>query len=201
MALRKASDDVCILCDNDVEYVKDYDKIINRAFAKYPEADVIVFFIKRPERSEPLFKSPKRMGYLSTLKIFSPEIAVRREKVADIQFNEMFGAGAGYIMGEENIFMYECLKRGRKIMYVPEMIAKTRSEESTWFKGYDRDFFVSRGANYAAMSRLFSCILIWQYAIRKKYLYKENISTGDALSAMFAGRREYLSYLKGNKTI
>ena len=95
-------------------------------------------------------------------------------------------------MGEENLFLYECLKRRKKIVYIPQMIAKVRSEESTWFKGYNRDFFVSRGANYAAMSRLYSVILILQFAVRKRSLYKDELGMKDAVLAMFKGRREYL---------
>ncbi len=201
MALSKASNDICILCDNDVEYVDDYDRIIDEAFETYKDADLIVFFIKRPERSGPIFEKPRRMGHLSTMKIFSPEIAVRRSCLKGIRFDEAFGAGAGYIMGEENIFLYECLRRGLKIMYVPRMIARVRSEESTWFKGFDRQFFVSRGATFAAMSRAFSGVLIWQYAIRKRHLYIENLSTKEALSSMYRGRREYLSGRKGNRSI
>ena len=201
MALSKASADICMLCDNDVEYVRDYDSIAENAFGAYPDADVIVFFIKRPERSEPIFDRPKKMGYLSTMKIFSPEIALRKKSIEGLRFNELFGAGAKYFMGEENIFLYECLKRGMKIMYVPKMIAQVRSVESTWFKGYDRDFFVSRGANYAAMSRLFAPLLSWQFALRKRSLYRDGVSTKEALSAMRKGRREYLSYLKGNGNI
>ena len=190
MAIRNASDDVCMLCDNDVEYADDYDRIVNRAFAMY-DADVIVFFIKRPERSEPVFKRPRKMGYLSVLKIFSPEIAFRRKSIEGMKFNELFGAGAKYFMGEENLFLYECLKRGKKIVYVPEMIAKVRDEESTWFKGYNREFFVSRGANYAAMSRAFSVPLILQFAVRKRKLYSENIGMFGAIKEMLRGRREY----------
>ncbi len=199
MAISKASGDVCILCDNDVEYVKDYDRIIDDAFLKYSDADVIVFFIKRPERQRPIFDSPRKMGYLSVMKIFSPEIAFRREGIKGISFNESFGAGAKYRMGEENLFLYECLKRGKKIVYVPEMIAAVRSVESTWFQGYDRDFFISRGANYAAMSRPFSFGLIIQFALRKKALYSDNMSTKEALSAMFCGRKEYLAGIKEDR--
>ena len=192
MALGKASGDICILCDNDVEYVKDYDGIINRAFDTYKDADLIVFFIKRPERGRPVFDRPKRMGYLSVLKIFSPEIAFRRRSITGIGFDERFGAGAKYFMGEENLFLYECLKRRKKIMYVPEMIACVRPQESTWFRGYDREFFVSRGANYAAMSRMFSVILILQFAIRKRGLYIGTTKMTEALRFMFMGRREFL---------
>ncbi len=191
-AIAAASADICILCDNDVEYVDDYDSVIERAFDEY-DADVIVFFIDRPERHVPVFDRPRRMGYLSTLKIFSPEIAFRLSAVKDTRFNELFGAGAKYFMGEENLFLYELLGQGKKIMYVPVMIAKVRDEESTWFKGYNEDFFISRGANYAAMSRVFSIPLILQFALRKKALYSDNMSTMKALSVMFKGRRQYLS--------
>ena len=88
-----------------------------------------------------------------------------------------------------------------KVVYVPKMIAQVRSVESTWFKGYDRDFFVSRGANYAAMTRLFAPILSWQFAIRKRSLYRDTISTKEAIACMRKGRCEYLSNLKGNGNI
>ena len=95
-------------------------------------------------------------------------------------------------MGEENIFLYECLKRGLKIYYEPVKIAKLREEGSTWFTGYDEEFFISRGAGYCAMSRFFSVILILQYAFRKRHLYLDNMSMNRALSCMFSGRRGYL---------
>lgn len=201
MAIGKAGQDICILCDNDVEYVKDYDRIIEEAFDTYKDADVIVFFIKRPERQTPVFDSPKRMGYLSVLKIFSPEIAFRKKSVEDIRFNELFGAGAKYIMGEENLFLYECLKRHKKIVYIPKMIAAVREEESTWFKGFDDKFFISRGANYAAMSRSFSPLLIIQFAVRKRSLYKNDCGMAMAVRAMFEGRREYLGIKKGSTAV
>ena len=75
MAIRNADADVCILCDNDVEYVEDYEKLICDAFDSRPDADIIVFYIKRKEKPVPNFPKEKRMGYFSVLKIFSPENA------------------------------------------------------------------------------------------------------------------------------
>lgn len=192
MAIKESDGDICILCDNDVEYEKGYDKIILDAYGRHPDADVIVFFIKRPERCSPIFDTDKKMGYLSVLKIFSPEISFRKDKISDIGFNELFGAGAKYSMGEENIFLYECLKKHLKIVYVPQMIAKVREEESTWFHGYTKEFFISRGANYAAMSRFFSYVLIIQFALRKKSLFGESFTSLEAAKIMLKGRREYL---------
>ncbi|MCR4806056.1 MAG: glycosyltransferase family 2 protein [Lachnospiraceae bacterium] len=194
MAIEKASGDICILCDNDVEYLPDYEMRIKDGFLRHPDADLIVFYIKRKEKPVPNYPKTKRMGFLSVLKIFSPEIAFKRDSVKGIRFDERFGAGSGrYLMGEENIFLYECLKRGLKIYYEPVMIAVLREEESTWFKGYDRDFFISRGANYGAMSRIFSYVLIWQYALRKRGLYKgDGTRFADALRYMLEGRKEFL---------
>ena len=192
MAIENATGPLCILCDNDVEYVSDYDRMISDAFARHEDADVLVFFIERPERKRPVFDTERKMGYLSVLKIFSPEVAFRKDAISGIAFNELFGAGARYFMGEENLFLYECLKRHKKIVYIPEKIAKVREEESTWFKGYNTDFFISRGANYAAMSRIFSIVLILQFAARKIRLYRKDTGVSGALAAMFKGRSEYL---------
>ena len=194
MALKYADADVCILCDNDVEYVENYETLITKAFADYPDADIIVFYIKRKEKPRPNYPEVRGMDYLSVLKIFSPEIAFRREAVLKngICFDELFGAGAHYYMGEENIFLYDCLKKKMKIMYVPIQIATLLETESTWFSGYDERFFLSRGANYAAMSEWFSIILILQFAVRKRALYQDNLTFRQAIKQMRLGRREYL---------
>ncbi len=192
MAIAHAEAEVCILCDNDVEYVEDYEKRICKAFDSHPNADIIVFYIKRKEKPIPNFPKEKRMGYLSVLKIFSPEIAFRKEAVSDIQFNELFGAGAKYIMGEENIFLYDCLRKKKKIIYLPVQIASLREEPSTWFKGYDEQFFISRGANYCAMTERLSFFLILQFALRKYKLYCESVNCSAAIRLMLKGRREFL---------
>lgn len=191
MAMDQAVSDICIFCDNDVEYVPLYDSIILKAFEKYQDADVIVFYIKRKEKPVPNFPGEKRMGYLSVLKIFSPEIAFRRKNLAEIRFDPRFGAGAKYCMGEENIFLYECLKKHKKIIYVPVKIASLREEPSTWFKGYDKQFFISRGAGYAAMTKSFSSLLILQFALRKQKLYGGDMKLFDAIRYMFMGKKEF----------
>ena len=196
-AIKNADADICILCDNDVVYEDNYEELILNEFDRLPDADIIVFYIKRKEKPKPNYDSLRRMDYFSVLKIFSPEIAFRRESVKDLSFNEDFGAGSDkYIMGEENIFLYDALKKKKKIYYVPVKIATLKEVDSTWFSGYDEKFFFSRGANYAAMSKPFSHILIWQFALRKTALYRDSISTINAIKAMYKGRAEYITSIK-----
>ena len=194
MAIQNADAEVCILCDNDVEYVEGYEQLICDAFERHPEADLIVFYIKRKEKPQPNYPTERRMNYLSVLKIFSPEIAFRREAVlkAGIQFDEMFGAGAKYYLGEENIFLCDCLRAGLKIQYMPVQIATLKETESTWFRGYEDRFFLSRGANYCAMSKRYSLLLILQFAVRKTHEYHKDQKMLQAIKLMLRGRKEYL---------
>lgn len=200
MAIANACADICILCDNDVVYERDYEEKILSAFESHKDADAIVFYIKRKEKPVPNFPKEKRMGYLSVLKIFSPEIAFRRNSIHDFAFIESFGAGSGkYIMGEENLFLYDLLKAKKKIYYLPIKIAELKEVESSWFSGYDDKFFISRGANYTAMTKALSPLLILQFGIRKKNLYSDMMSPNKAIQLMFKGRKQYLKETRKKK--
>lgn len=131
------------------------------------------------------------MSKKDMMRIFSPEIAVRKSLLGGLRFDEDFGAGAEYRMGEENIFLFEAARRGIQRVYIPVKIAETLPNESTWFTAYDRDFYISRGANYEAMDGRLWHILTWQNLIRKRKEYKATISTLDAYRAMKEGRRRY----------
>lgn len=193
LAIDEASDDICIFCDNDVRYTDDAPAVIEDAFRRYPEAGVICFFIERPERHEPVRQSEGIMSKKDMMRIFSPEIAVRRSLLGDLRFDEDFGAGAKYKMGEENIFLFEAARRGIQRIYIPQKIAETLPNKSSWFTAYDKDFYHDRGAGYEAMDGKIWHILTWQNLIRKRNEYKKTISTFDAYKAMKEGRKEYRS--------
>lgn len=200
LAINNADADICILCDNDVEYLPNYKDLILDEFKKYPEYDLIVFFVKRNlPNSKPYFDRVKKMGYYSTCKVLSPEIAFRRKSIVDkeIRFKTQFGAGSKYSMGEENIFLYECLRKGIKVLYVPLQIAKLRVEKSTWFRGYTPKYFMDRGAIFYEMSNSLSPIFILQFAFRKYKIYKKESTMKSALNYMFQGRKQYIRENKG----
>lgn len=196
MAIREAAAlnaERCIFCDNDVLYEDNYEEIIGNAFDRNPDSDILVFFVERPERKEPVLKKEGPLTRLMSMKIFSPEIAFRLSSIKEknLKMDELFGAGAKYGMGEENIFLFDAVRAGLKVTYVPRRIAGTIENESTWFKGYTEEFFINRGAGYYRMSRLMYPFLSLQFALRKRGLYKDSISTPAALKAMEKGRKEY----------
>lgn len=191
LALSLAQDDICIFCDNDIRYEDDAKDKVDAAFLRHPGAGVICFFIEREERKAPIRKNEGRMGDVVRFRIFSPEIAVSRKHIGDLRLNEDFGAGGKYLMGEENIFLFEAKRRKIESIYVPLRIAKTLPNESSWFKGYDRKFFHDRGAGYEAMAKNMWYPYAWQFIIRKRGLYRKEISMLEAYKAMCDGRKEY----------
>lgn len=196
MAIENASSDICILADDDLEYVYNYKDIILRAFELNPDSDIIAFQVEGIESDfKNYHNKARKVNYLTSMKISSVEIAFRLEKINNlhIKFNELFGAGSEYYMGEENIFLVECLKNGLKINYLPIKIADLHIGESSWFKGYNEEFFIGKGACYSAMSRFFSFPLLFQFAVRKHKLYGDKMSRFQAVKFMLKGRKEFLN--------
>lgn len=195
MAIETASADICVLADDDLIFVEDAHEIIVEEFKKNTNIDIITFQVEGIDREfKRYYKSPRNLNYLTSMKVASVEIAFRLDSIKreSIQFNEMFGAGAKHKMGEENIFLFECLKKGLKIKYIPKKIANLHVGDSSWFNGYTRSYFFDLGSVYAEMSKRYSYLLIMQYAIRKYKLYKNNINLYNAIKAMFDGRKTHL---------
>jgi len=195
MALEHATGNICVLADDDLEYIENYSDLIIEQFNLHPEADIITFQIEGIEKKfKNYHKKSKKLNYLTSMKISSVEIAFRLEKIkkSDIKFDEEFGAGSKYIMGEENLFLANCIKNGLKIVYVPLKIADLHVCESTWFNGYNKDYFISKGAVFTAMSKSLSLLYIFQFALRKYNLYKKETSLLNAVKYMLRGRIEYL---------
>ncbi|WP_062108628.1 glycosyltransferase family 2 protein [Bacillus niameyensis] len=200
-ALENAKGDICLIADDDVSYNNDYSDKIIKAHEDYKDYDIIVFSVPTSNisRKKSYYSKKKKMGYLRSLKIASFEISFKRKSIIDnnIYFNEKFGAGSGqYSMGEENIFLYQCLKKGLKILYLPIEIGIVTHEESTWFNGFNEKLFWDKGAIYYEMSRYFSIPLILQFAFRKYRLYINEISIRKAIKYMLKGRAKYINELK-----
>lgn len=201
MALNKATGDICIFADDDLIYVDNMEQLVINEFKKEPNVDIIVFQVEGINRKfKKYYHSERYLGYISALKVSSVEIAFRLSSIKknSIAFNEKFGAGALYEMGEENIFLYECLRNRLRIKYVPIKIADLYIGKSSWFKGYNDKYFRDLGAIYAEMSRHLSWFLIIQFAFRKYNLYKQQKTLLNAIINMFQGRKVYLRSLKNN---
>lgn len=191
-ALLNSSGDICILADDDMYYENNYENIISEAYHKYSDADLIAFVVDDDDssRRKKIMKEGK-IHYLKSMKLQSVQITFKRKSIIanKIMFDESFGTGAQYYWGEENIFLFDCLRSGLKIYYVPKRIATLKVSDSSWNKDNTPEHFQIQGCIYYRMTRHFYLILILQFALRKRSIYKKDMTTIQVVKNMIIGAR------------
>lgn len=177
LAIQHAAGDVCLLCDDDEQLDAYYEETILNAYELLPEADMICFRIEnQPSR---LKQERQRLTKWTAMRIASWQITFRRESIlkSGIRFDEDMGAGTGNGGGEEVKFLRDCIKAGLKAYYVPKSIGTVAQTDSTWFRGFDRDFFYKRGITNRYMLGLpVSILYAAYYTMVKRDLYKEYVT-------------------------
>ena len=203
MAIENCDADICLFADDDLKYVDNYEEKILREFEKNNDIDILCFCVEGINKKFKNYSNrEKRLNFFTSMKVSSVEIAFKKNKIVEknIKFKEYFGAGSQvYSMGEENIFLADCIKNKLKIKFVPVKIADLYIGNSTWFNGFNDKYFFDRGAVFSAMNNRLSYLLIIQFAIRKYKLYSSQNSFINALKKMLEGKFDYKKkYLKNN---
>lgn len=145
LAISKSQADICIICDDDEIFNDGYEKAVSSAYDALPDADIIIFdMVDRPLKWG---NSIKRLGYIDLMSVSSWQITFRREKLlaSGVLFDENMGAGSGNGAEEEFRFLTQCRKAKLRIYHYPFRLASVAQTQSTWFKGFDEEFFVNRG--------------------------------------------------------
>lgn len=193
-ALQHSDADICLIADDDMHYVSDLEALILQGFADHPEYDLIAFYIDRDESfAQKQMGKQRNIGKFSSLALMSVQIAFRRSRVSEkqIAFDERFGAGSGcFICGEENIFLMDCLAKGLRIGYIPLLIGATTENESSWFRGYNDRYFISKGAVFERLFPRISLLVIAAFAILKRSIYRDEMTMMRAFAYMLEGRRK-----------
>lgn len=189
LAIQNANTDICLIMDDDEELEANYESIILGAYEQYKDVDVIVFKIRNSGKD---YRTDTcKVGFIDALKVASWEITFKRKSIVEhgIKFNVNIGSGTKHGSGEENAFLWECLKKGLKIQYVPQYVAALDPQsESQWFKGFTERFFLERGWSTSQyMGKTIAFLYAWYYAIRKRNLYKNDCSFWTAIKSMITG--------------
>ena len=170
LALIKASADIIGIADDDLFYYENFQDDILSFYENNSDADIVLFNIDDWERSysEKNFKC----RFINLSRFTSMQITIRRCRV-NVCFNELFGSGSGcFSSGEENIFLADSWKAKNNIYYCAKKILKREKRESSWFKGYNDEKFISdRGAIYYAISRVLFLPYIIRFVFIKRKLY------------------------------
>ena len=119
--IENATEDIILIADDDVIYNNRYEEIILKAWNKYKNADIICFYVesKNAKRKIKRMRTGK-IGYIRAMRIVSFEISFKKKSIQEnkLKFNENFGAGTENNRGEEQIFLYEAIRKGMKVIFV-----------------------------------------------------------------------------------
>ena len=124
-------------------------------------------------------------------------IAVRRECLIhnNVWFSLLFGGGAIYQAGEDNLFITDCIQKGIRCMACKERIGVVKQETSTWFKGYNEKYYGDRGALFAALYGKMSYLILCLFEIRKKSA-AAGFGLAKRLKLGYAGIKQYIRISK-----
>ena len=188
IAISKSNADICMLCDDDEVFVDGYETKILDAYEKISQADVIIFNMK--DRPNPFGDTIKRLRFPNTMKVSSWQISFKRDSLIKngVRFDELLGAGTNNGAEEELKFLTDCEKAGLKIYFCPTEIASVAQEESTWWQGFNDQFFINRGATTRyILGWAIASVYALYYAVKKRKYYKDGMTVFRAIKYTFKG--------------
>jgi len=182
LAIKNAIGEICLIADDDVEYLPKFISTILSAFAKLKSASVIRFKIDTftgevykiyPESSKKLY-SKKEIENGSSI-----EIAFRRKDITThgIGFNPFFGLGSQFQSGEEYLFLKDILNHGLNIHFENDAIVKHSYKRSTSNMGSE-NFVKAKAAQYYHDYHNLSYLFLFKFIIflvRKKIISFKDI--------------------------
>lgn len=193
-ALMRASDDIIVMADEDEVFVDGYEKIINEAYSKYPDADMIIFNV-RVHQGNKIRETTKKEGkvkFYNSLKYGTVTFTFKRNSILkkNLSFSLLFGGGTRYGSGEDTLFLWSALKTKLKIYSIPITISDVYNDTSSWFEGFNKKYYVDKGALYQALGGKLSFFLILQFWLRR-YDSSNNVKRIEALKYMLQGAKNF----------
>ena len=198
--VENATGDVCIIGDDDVEYLDGYLDIIEHAYEKYPEADLIVFRFTNEKGKETRARYTQEVAVTmqNVSKFASVEITFKLESIkkAGICFNNNIGLGTAFPSGEENAFLADAVRAGLKIYHVPQTIC-VAEEAFKVTDSYDVfKYLEDKGASFHCIYKnTFPLYALAFIVLKKKTIFKE-VSIIKAFSLMCKGKKKYIKSTK-----
>lgn len=127
LAIRVADSEILLFSDDDVVLVREGLQELISAFRRLSDV-AMMSCITLTAGGEPAKRYPKRAGKMTLFncaRVGTVELAVRPGEIrrAGIGFDERFGAGSESFLGDEYIFIADCLRMGLDGFFVPIPVA------------------------------------------------------------------------------
>lgn len=162
--------DIVLFADDDEVFTQGYYEVITKAFEANKEAEAIYFGVNVNKESRPvrIFNKNKKAVWkdISALGVWG--LAIKRDTINKyhLSFDEDYGPGSKCPMGEDSIYLRDLIKSGASVYTNTSLISYITQYQSTWFKGYNKDYFVNLGK---ATKRLFPHSFL--YRVMRNVIY------------------------------
>lgn len=190
-ALDHSNADVVVISDDDEIFQQDVLEQVEKLHTQYSNYDFIMFHVENVGAHQ--WDKPTPISYIKSMKLKSVQMSIKMDaiKKKNLRFDESFGIGAPYFWGEENIFLFDALRKKCKMLYVPITIAKCDDSESGWDRANSPENCRKRGVIFYRMTKWFYPLLIIQFAIRKRKLCAPDVTPLENMRYMFQGVKAF----------
>jgi len=178
LAIDNAIGEICLLADDDVVYVEEFDKKVCKSYASLTNAHLIAFQTKTFQ-NKLYSKYPKGTTTLNGFeaKVLSIEISFRRNAIIKkkLQFDEHFGLGGTFEDRENYIFLKTALKQ-LSCFFVPDVIVMHEHISSSDDVTSDRFIFARSALNYkfkGALSNFYNLKLLFSLLRKRMITFRE----------------------------
>ncbi len=190
-AIAACETDLLLFSDDDVRLLPGGLADLIDAFAARPQASVLAgqTLLENGALKKAYPRHQQRLSLFNAAKTGTVELAVRPTRVrqAGIRFAERFGAGAEFPIGDEYIFIADCLRSGLEGFYVPIPIAEHKGASS----GRDFHSAAITRARARVLEHVFGRVLALPIKLGFMWRHRRRFST---LNQALSFAREFLRW-------
>lgn len=142
--------DYVMFLDDDVTVDFNIAEMINEEIKSYKNVNAIYYNCVSLNKERPI-RSIKKSGKIkwrsvSSYGVWGLVIKVSAIKEYNLSFREEFGPGSMFPVGEDSIYLKELINKVPNVYMSKKKLIHINQKESTWFKGYNEQYFINVGA-------------------------------------------------------
>jgi glycosyltransferase involved in cell wall biosynthesis len=175
LAITNAIGKICVIADDDIVYQEEFLIRICNAYNKFPDAAVINFCAVNAGgklmKKYPLI-AKSNLSIFDVLNTTSFEMTFNNKVLdtSNVKFDENFGLGGVFEMGEEAAFLTDLRKKNKQLAFEPSIIVLHAELTSSDKKSRDESYYISG----ALFTRIFKSNYIFWLVIKLFFDLKQN---------------------------
>jgi glycosyltransferase involved in cell wall biosynthesis len=198
LALENALGKILVIADDDVVYQQGFIAKIIKAYNQFPDTAVINFCAVKSDGSlmkKYPYHSKMNLNAFDIFNTSSIEMTLNRSLLdkTKIRFDENFGLGGMFEMGEEAIFLFDLKNKKQQLVFEPEIIVKHREPTSSDKKNITEKYYIQG----ALCTRIFKSDYIYWIFVKFFFDLKQHkLRFGELKSVLKSSKQGHQKFEK-----